>query len=518
MRYGGLFAGLADRIDPASVVTDGLPDDYEGWLRHLFLASISKPFAPHHHEALRWAWDIGPERPRPLLLILPRGGGKSTLTELIAVALGAKGIRRYCVYCSATQTMADDRLAEVALHLESSAVSTYFPQMGTRRLGKFGDTKGWNRQRLVTAGGFTVDALGFEGKSIRGLKREGHRPDLIVVDDADTRHDSVEVTRKKMATLTESILPLGAPNAAVLGVQNLMIPDGIFGLLASGRSTALATRHIIGPIPAIRELKTTTWRRGEEIPRDVIDGAEVDMTPYRGTNTGEVNRTIITHGAPAWVGQDIAACQEEIDLVGLPAFLREQQHEVDEVEGALWKRDMILRAGAAPDLVRIVIGVDPASHHDDVGIVAVGIDFAGDLYVLEDATCRARLGVGYWGHKVCEVYERLEADLVAAEINFGGAMVEQTIRVGEGAVHVPVKMVSASRGKHIRAEPAVMAYVKGRVFHVGVFPALEAQMTRWVPGSGISPGNLDAFVWAMTELLNEEEIPERIVRAGPFPG
>jgi len=43
-------------------------------------------------------------------------------------------------------------------------------------------------------------------------------------------------------------------------------------------------------------------------------------------------------------------------------------------------------------------------------------------------------------------------------------------------------------------------------------------MTRWVPGSGISPGNLDAFVWAMTELLNEEEIPERIVRAGPFPG
>ena len=36
---------------------------------------------------------------------------------------------------------------------------------------------------------------------------------------------------------------------------------------------------------------------------------------------------------------------------------------------------------------------------------------------------------------------------------------------------------------------------------VGVFPKLEAQMTRWVPGAGMeSPNDLDAYVIATTEL------------------
>jgi phage terminase large subunit-like protein len=36
---------------------------------------------------------------------------------------------------------------------------------------------------------------------------------------------------------------------------------------------------------------------------------------------------------------------------------------------------------------------------------------------------------------------------------------------------------------------------------VGSFPALESEMTSWVPGEGDSPNRLDALVWAITELM-----------------
>jgi len=48
---------------------------------------------------------------------------------------------------------------------------------------------------------------------------------------------------------------------------------------------------------------------------------------------------------------------------------------------------------------------------------------------------------------------------------------------------VPVKMVSASRGKQRRAEPVALLYEQDRVHHVRAFPELEDEMTSWTPDS-----------------------------------
>jgi phage terminase large subunit-like protein len=107
---------------------------------------------------------------------------------------------------------------------------------------------------------------------------------------------------------------------------------------------------------------------------------------------------------------------------------------------------------------------------------------------------------------VVEAYKRWDADLVCAESNFGGAMVEFTIR--SVSRHIPVKMVHASRGKSIRAEPISMLYEQGRVRHWAPVPELEDQMcsmtkTGYIGSSDIgkSPDRLDAAVWALTELM-----------------
>ena len=188
---------------------------------------------------------------------------------------------------------------------------------------------------------------------------------------------------------------------------------------------------------------------------------------------------------------------------------------IEDVKGALWSRDLLeqQRVLAAPELKRVVIGVDPpiSAHGDACGIVAVGLGVDGKAYVLTDHTVSGASPEG-WARAVAGAVEAWGADRVVAEDNQGGNMVESTLRAADLAM--PVKRVHASRGKSARAEPVAALYEAGRAFHVGAFPELEDQMCGLVVGGGYegpgrSPDRADALVWAMTELMLGK------VRAGP---
>ena len=179
--------------------------------------------------------------------------------------------------------------------------------------------------------------------------------------------------------------------------------------------------------------------------------------------------------------------------------------DIEEVPGALWTRKLIDegRATKHPDLVRIVVGVDPTgSTSNETGIVIAGMDDRGNGYVLDD---RSLLGTPReWADAVITAYNRNNADRIVGEVNYGGDMVEATImRSAEATNQIcRYKNVRASRGKAVRAEPIVAQYEHGKIHHIGEFPNLEDEMVTWVPGeSRYSPNRLDALVWALTELL-----------------
>lgn len=186
----------------------------------------------------------------------------------------------------------------------------------------------------------------------------------------------------------------------------------------------------------------------------------------------------------------------------------------DENENALWKISTMIdpfRVTDAPgDLTRIVVGVDPAvtstDMSDHTGVVVCGMrvderDGKEHFYVLEDASLKAQ--PTQWARRVIEAYERWNADLVVAEVNQGGDMVETTLR--NVAPNLPVRKVRASRGKIVRAEPISVLYSQGRVHHVGgfAFDELEGEMASYTGAdTDDSPDRLDALVWALTELSN----------------
>jgi len=176
---------------------------------------------------------------------------------------------------------------------------------------------------------------------------------------------------------------------------------------------------------------------------------------------------------------------------------------LEDVEGALWKRDWIdaRRVSAAPELARVVVAIDPAvtseEGSDETGIIALGRGVDRRGYVLGDRS--GRYSPDGWARRAVALLEELEADYIVAEANNGGEMVKHTLHVVDRSVRV--KLVHASRGKLTRAEPCAAAYERGTVSHVGSFPALEDQLCEWEPGSGRSPDRLDALVWAWSELF-----------------
>lgn len=181
---------------------------------------------------------------------------------------------------------------------------------------------------------------------------------------------------------------------------------------------------------------------------------------------------------------------------------------LDQIEGALWTHELLsnasMRRDDMPDLIRIVLAVDPAvtSHgkSDETGIIVAGMDAENRGYVLDDLS--GKYSPSQWAKVAIDAYHRYQADSIVAEVNQGGDMVETIIRSIENTI--PFRGVHATRGKALRVEPVVSLYEQGRIYHRKgqQLKKLEQQMLDYTPGiSGKSPDRLDALVWAITELL-----------------
>jgi phage terminase large subunit-like protein len=178
---------------------------------------------------------------------------------------------------------------------------------------------------------------------------------------------------------------------------------------------------------------------------------------------------------------------------------------LEDTPGALWTRAMLDEArGAMPERFdRVVIGVDPSGSDgesgDSQGIAAVG-KIGNRACIIEDASTRQ--SPEGWARVVSDLYDKHGADAVIVEKNYGGDMCRAVLQSHNR--NLPVRMVTATRGKHVRAEPVAALYEQGRVTHASVMTELEDQLCLFT-GNGYagegSPDRADAAIWALTELM-----------------
>ncbi len=274
------------------------------------------------------------------------------------------------------------------------------------------------------------------------------------------------------------------------------------------------------------------WRRAEEV---------WDMLQF-GLRLGERPRTLVTTTPRAvplirtlladegtWLTR--AATNDNAKHLS-PAFLKAVEARyagtrlgrqeldgelIEDREDGLFSRETIEAGrldGELPAMRRIVVAVDPPASSgakaDACGIVAAGVAEDGTFYVLHDATV-TRATPQVWADRATRLYRDIDASALIAEVNQGGEMVAAVIAQSDAGI--PVKMVRATRGKWLRAEPVALLYEKGRVRHAERMPQLEDEMCAFGPdglANGRSPDRLDALVWALTALMETRRAEPRV--------
>jgi phage terminase large subunit-like protein len=231
-----------------------------------------------------------------------------------------------------------------------------------------------------------------------------------------------------------------------------------------------------------------------------------------------LKRCIPTHGRTDENPHSAADFREAVaEMYGGTRLGRQELDGIlfDDPEGALWTREMLeaAREGTVarnrPHFQRIVIGLDPpaSANGDACGIMICGLGEDGIAYVLADLTARG-LSPEAWARRVAAAAEQWGAQLIVAEKNQGGEMIESVL-AGVDAT-LPVRLVHAAKSKPARAEPVALRFETGKAKLAGSFPELEDQLCAMTyagyQGAG-SPDRADAMVWAMSELLKPAREP-----------
>lgn len=464
------------------------PSEPLNWITALFPSVFTKPFGVMHEELFNYVWNVELDGTyKPFVAIWPRSMGKSSCVEASVLMMGARGRRKYALYVSETQELADQHLASIRDMAETPIMRTYYPSFSKPKLTKEGHSRGWRRNRLVFGNGFTVDASGLD-TARRGSKMMEQRPDLALLDDCDAKGDGPAITQKKVDTIFTSLLPSGSRNLLVLAVQNMIIDTGIFAKLAQSDPPFMKDRILSGPFPALENFE---WWYDED--------GKIDIS-----------------GVPTWSGFTIPEIRNTINTVGITAFKSEYQHEiVDEDSLFAGVKFNSIPRNQVPPLISVVVAVDPAVTNkegsDSHGICCMGMDGKGKKYILDFWEKRATPEIAI--KKALYFAVKYDATLVRIESNQGGdtllfmwdAIVESSGLSYERIPGVELVRATASTGSKMeRASQMLLDYELQKMYHVeGAHKELlESALLRFPsrpPDDGV-----DACYWAWNGLSESE--------------
>ena len=374
----------------------------------------------------------------------------------------------------------------------------------------------WHVWMLLAGRGFGKTRTGAEWVRDFAERTPGARIALVAASLHEARQVMIEGESGLLAIAPDALRPdyesslrrLTWPNGAVATLYSAAEPDSLRGPehqaawcdeIAKWPQGEAAWDNLMLTmrIGAQPQVVATTTPRGVPLVRRLMKESGVAVT--RGaTASNRLNlspRWLATMGA---IYDGTRLGRQELD-----------GELLEDVEGALWTRELIERcrvdADAIGKLARVVIGVDPpaSAQGDACGIVVAALLRDGRLAVVEDATVK-RAAPGVWAQAVAAAAARWGAERVVAESNMGGEMVAATL--AQADARLPVRAVHASVGKARRAEPVALAYERGQVVHAGAFADLEDQLCGLQIGGGYagpgrSPDRADACVWALAALL-----------------
>ena len=188
---------------------------------------FKKPCGPHHMDLFRAI--NSPKINKRIVRAEPRRFGKSTIVSMAAPLWWlATQRKQFILLVGESSTTAQGNLQAIISELENNErLIRDFPHLIPKRDAKGQLTK-WTDTHIVLKTGQTVVARGM-GSSMRGLKSNATRPDVAILDDAESPENSDTYSKrlKHKQWFGGTFLGLGDAGWDVYIIGNLLHHDGL---------------------------------------------------------------------------------------------------------------------------------------------------------------------------------------------------------------------------------------------------------------------------------------------------
>lgn len=166
-----------------------------------------------------------------------RGGAKSTLVGVVnSLRLAALRKRRFIVYVSPE---AEAHLARILNQVvENDRLLADYPHLRPQDIRRLKRARRRRRKEtqseFTTEGGVTFVAK-TPGSAIRGMVRDGHRPDHVILDDIENKDTAAnpDRTRKLIKWVKEDLMGLAGPGNEAMSMHAIGTPLAFFTMIGT---------------------------------------------------------------------------------------------------------------------------------------------------------------------------------------------------------------------------------------------------------------------------------------------
>jgi predicted phage terminase large subunit-like protein len=393
-------------------------------------------------------WISHAGEPGRRIYVAPRGSGKTSWHYLLLpLWMAATGRRRFIAAFSDSGMQSELHLSSFKLELSrNDRLRQDYPDLCAPGKRPTGASVADNQSLLYTKSGFAFAARGADGSSL-GIKLGDARPDHLLLDDIEphaSAYSSYQVS-KRLATVTDAILPMGSQHASCTLVGTVTLTNSVIHQ---------AVTHHLHP-------EESRWIDDEGFTvhhAEPFDDAGESIWPER------------------WPTEYLRSIE------GTRSFALNFLNQPQNLDGEYWlPTDFVY--GALPTASRRILVVDPAvttARTSDETALAV-VSYSAHT---RSACVDHVQGVRLKGEPLRELCLRILSQFpdiayCVWERNQGGEMLPTSV------LHdfpVEVRTVHNSEPKPIRIERALSYYRRGVVTHARPFPTAESQMMEFPRG------------------------------------